>query len=479
MFKNLNKTFKFFLRKQSTIYALSSGQGKCGVAVIRVSGASTELALKCLTGLTNPKPRTAILRSIKHPSSHEVLDKGLVLWFPGPHSFTGEDSCEFHVHGGIAVVSSVLNALGSLPDFRLAEPGEFTRRAFHNAKLDLTEVEGLADLLQAETEIQRKQAFLQTQGALSKLYNRWRGSLIKSVAHVEAHIDFEETETIDEGVLDLVVQEIQIMRDEIRKHLNDGRKGELLRTGVKTVILGAPNVGKSSLMNLLCKRPAAIVTPIEGTTRDILEVTLNIGGYPLVLTDTAGLRYETNDIIEKEGIIRAKNSYDCADLVILVLDSLKVYSWLHNHPPSSTSDYLMCYIEKLGLYDLINKECVIVFNKSDLVQDLLDLQNSEIVHLSCKSEDGVSNLVNTIGNKLRKLCGEPSAEHPSMNQVRHRQHLSNCLKCLDSSLDRSSSDTVLMAEHLRKALRHLGYLVGATTTEQLLDVIFKDFCIGK
>ncbi|XP_044256219.1 tRNA modification GTPase GTPBP3, mitochondrial [Tribolium madens] len=493
MFKNFllvhKKTLKFFLRTQSTIYALSSGQGKCGVAVIRVSGASTELALQCLTGLSNPKPRTAILRSIKHPSNHEILDKGLILWFPGPHSFTGEDCCEFHVHGGIAVVNSVLNALGSLPDLRLAEPGEFTRRAFHNGKLDLTEVEGLADLLQAETEIQRKQAFLQTQGALSKLYNKWRGSLIKSVAHIEAHIDFEETETIDEGVLEHIVKEIETMRDEIDKHLNDGRKGELLRNGVKTVILGEPNVGKSSLLNLLCKRPAAIVTPVEGTTRDILEVTLNIEGYPLVLADTAGLRTETDDIVEKEGIIRAKRSYECADLVILVIDSEKYYSWLHNHSSGSTTDYLKFYVEKLGLHDLLNyesndeiftKECIIVFNKLDLVENSLNLQNSSQINcLSCKSEDGVPDLVNSISNKLKVLCGEPSAEHPSMNQVRHRQHLSNCLKCLNSSLEKSSNDTVLMAESLRKALRHLGYLVGVTTTEQLLDVIFKDFCIGK
>ncbi|RZB39267.1 tRNA modification GTPase GTPBP3, mitochondrial, partial [Asbolus verrucosus] len=424
-----------------------------------------------------PQPRTAILRSIKHPISKEILDKGLILWFPGPQSFTGEDCCEFHVHGGIAVVNSILDALSSISKLRLAEPGEFTRRAFYNGKLDLTEVEGLADLLQAETEIQRKQAFLQTQGALSKLYNKWRKVLLKSVAHVEAHIDFEETETIDEGVLDSVIEEVIKLKQEIQQHLNDGRKGELLRTGVKTVILGEPNVGKSSLLNLLCKKPAAIVTPIEGTTRDILEVTLNIDGYPLVLADTAGLRSDTDDVIEKEGISRAMQSYEAADLIILVIDSQKYVQWLNANANSNVVDYLKYYIKILALNDLIKS---MVFNKLDLVKSELKLECSqEVTCLSCKYEEGVSNLVENVKNKLKILCGEPSAEHPSMNQARHRQHLSNCLECLNLFLKDSGSDTVLMAEYLRKSLKHLGYLVGVTTTEQLLDVIFKDFCIGK
>ncbi|XP_063928457.1 tRNA modification GTPase GTPBP3, mitochondrial isoform X2 [Zophobas morio] len=404
-------------------------------------------------------------------------------------SFTGEDSCEFHVHGGLAVVNSVLEALSTVSECSLAEPGEFTKRAFFNGKLDLTEVEGLADLLAAETELQRKQAFLQTQGALSKLYNKWRGVLVKSVAHVEAHIDFEETETIDEGVLEKVVSDVTQLKDEIESHLADGRKGELLRTGVKTVILGEPNVGKSSLLNLLCKRPAAIVTPIEGTTRDILEVTLNIGGYPLVLADTAGLREETHDVIEKEGINRALQNYKNSDLVILVVDSQKYLQWVQCNTSCTVIDFLKLYVNKLGLSDLVSNEkyefeglftkhCLIVFNKLDLVQTEVTFDNKNINFLSCKNEEGVPNLVDSMTQKLKILCGEPSEDHPSMNQMRHRQHLSQCLSCLSTFLT-TSSDTVLMAEHLRKALRHLGHLVGVTTTEQLLDVIFKDFCIGK
>lgn len=235
--------------------------------------------------------------------------------------------------------------------------------------------------------------------------------MVNSVAHIEAHIDFEETETIDEGLLGKVFKEIQLMRDEIQQHLTDGRKGELLRNGVKTVILGEPNVGKSSLLNLLCKRPAAIVTPIEGTTRDILEVTLNIGGYPLVLADTAGLRSKTDDAIEKEGILRAKKSYDVADLVILVIDAERCHKWLHNHSCNLMTDYLKYYVNKLGLHDLINqenaefnKECILVINKVDLVTNLPTLKNSDqINYLSCKLEDGVPNFVGNITNKLKKM----------------------------------------------------------------------------
>ncbi|KAJ8911652.1 hypothetical protein NQ315_005998 [Exocentrus adspersus] len=338
---NINNLYSLkFIRLCSshTIFALSSGlfyvilflkgQGKCGVAVIRISGPDSERALQLVTNLSDvPKPRTAILRSITHPRTQEVLDKGLILWFPGPRSFTGEDSFELQVHGGVAVINAVLDALGSIDRLRLAEPGEFTRRAFHNGKLDLTEVEGLADLLQAETELQRKQAFLQTQGSLSKVYNKWKNALIKCVASIEAHIDFDETDTLELNLLQVMMEDVKNLSNEIQNHLLDGHKGEILRTGVKTVIIGEPNVGKSSLLNILCKRPAAIVTPIEGTTRDILEVTLNIGGYPLVLADTAGLRSKTEDLVEKEGISRALQLYEKADLVLLIIDSEKYVKW--------------------------------------------------------------------------------------------------------------------------------------------------------
>uniref|UniRef100_A0A6P7GVV3 tRNA modification GTPase GTPBP3, mitochondrial isoform X1 n=2 Tax=Diabrotica virgifera virgifera TaxID=50390 RepID=A0A6P7GVV3_DIAVI len=479
--------------RSDTIFALSSGHGKCGVAVIRVSGSNSETALKLMTGLSStPKPRTAILKSIKNPINGEVIDKGLVLWFPGPKSFTGEDSVEFQVHGGVAIINAVLDSLGTISNLRLAEPGEFTRRAFFNGKLDLTEVEGLADLLQAETEAQRKQAYLQSQGSLSKLYNKWRTTLIRNVAHVEAHIDFEETETMDFGIIDSVKHDIEKLVKDIETHLADGRKGEILRCGVRTVILGEPNVGKSSLLNLLCHRPAAIVTPIEGTTRDILEVTLNIGGYPLVLADTAGLRSDSIDVVEKEGISRALQLYEKSDLVILVVDSERYLRWKNDHADKSFKDYLVDYLEKLKLSDLLkstnasdihfNKQCILVFNKADLSEENIDVDMKTCVSISCITESGIPTLIESISSHLKDLCAEPTAEHPSMNQIRHRQHLTDCLKHLRlfiKSSDNHNQDLVIMAEHLRRSLKHLGKLLGKVTTEDLLDVIFKDFCIGK
>nr|CAI5833885.1 unnamed protein product [Callosobruchus analis] len=344
--------------------------------------------------------------------------------------------------------------------------GEFTRRAFYNKKLDLTEVEGLADLLQSETELQRKQAFLQSQGALSKLYNRWKQSLTSCVAHIEAQIDFEETETLELGLLEAVSKNVQKLVEEIERHINDGRKGEMLRQGVKTIILGEPNVGKSSILNLLCQRPAAIVTPFEGTTRDVLEITLNIGGYPLVIADTAGLRSETADQIEKEGIRRALELLDKCNLVLLVVDLEKYLKWT------------LSTVEKR-----FSEQCILVLNKVDLLHSTVDIDINNTVMLSCRTERGVSELTNILSDKLKALCGEPTEEHPSLNQVRHRQHLMDCVSYLKTFLKECSEgdarDLVIMAEYLRKALRHLGKLVGHVSSEQLLDIIFNEFCIGK
>lgn len=290
-----------------TIFALSSGHGRCGVAVVRMSGPASLTALKTMAGLRlkTPPSRTALLRNITDPKTKEVLDRGLVLWFPGPHSFTGEDSAEFHIHGGSAVVTAVLQALGSVPGMRPAEAGEFTRRAFQAGKLGLTEVEGLGDLIHAETEAQRRQALRQMSGDLGRLYQDWTHRLKRCLAHVEAFIDFSEDEQIEEGVLDQVERSISELQTEVERHLQDERRGERLRSGVHVVIAGATNAGKSSLLNTLCQRPAAIVSPIAGTTRDVVETALDIGGFPVVLSDTAGLR-DSPDLVEREGVRRAK-----------------------------------------------------------------------------------------------------------------------------------------------------------------------------
>ncbi|XP_060515853.1 tRNA modification GTPase GTPBP3, mitochondrial [Cylas formicarius] len=497
-FKNItcHRFARLYRYYSHTIFALSSGQGKCGVAVIRVSGHLSETALKELASLKSlPPPRTTLLRSLRHPKSKEILDRGLVIWFPGPRSFTGEDSCEFHVHGGLAVVNGMLDALSCIPSFRLAEPGEFTKRAFQNGKLNLTEVEGLADLLQAETEAQRKQAFLQTNGSLSKLYQKWKAVLLKNVAHIEAHIDFEETETLEHGLIDKVTSEAKLLIEEIEQHLNDGRKGEILRNGVNTVIIGEPNVGKSSLLNSLVERPASIVTPISGTTRDVVAVTLNVKGYPLVLSDTAGIRTISDDIVENEGIKRTLKSYKESDLVILVVDFEKYHQWAIINNNAIFMNYLMYYVRKLNVDDLTSnsdkisdmftKHCIVVLNKCDLDENnICDNLQDGIVKVSCINKNGLSTLVDCLADKLKLLCGDPSQEHPSMNQRRHRQQVTECLRNLKLFLQEMQSDThshdvVIMAEYLRKSLRSLGKLVGTVSSEEILDVVFSQFCIGK
>ncbi|KDR23956.1 tRNA modification GTPase GTPBP3, mitochondrial, partial [Zootermopsis nevadensis] len=453
-----------------------SGYGKCGVAVIRISGPNaTEAIINIAKFKSLPQPRQALLRSLKDPVTNDTLDRGLVLWFPGPNSFTGEDSCELQIHGGPAVISAVLR--------------EFTKRAFHRGKLDLVEVEGLADLIHAETETQRKQAFLQMEGSLSHLYNSWRESLIKSVAHVEAFIDFSEDENIEDNVMDVVEDELKDLKNVIQSHLADGRCGERLRDGVRTVIVGEPNVGKSSLLNALCQRPAAIVTPIAGTTRDVVELHVNIGGYPVIIADTAGLRNDASDAVEKEGISRAHAYAQQADLVILVIDATKYVAQINTSSSLSFDGYVNNYINELQLLSVITKnekKCIIVLNKTDLLNDVKEI-NSVLQHykgvtaLSCKTENGIPQLLEKMTCNLTTLCGKPSRENPCLTQSRHRHHLTVCVACLDEyfKLSAVGGDTVLAAQQLRKALRHISKITGHVSTEEILDVIFKDFCIGK
>ncbi|XP_034943928.1 tRNA modification GTPase GTPBP3, mitochondrial [Chelonus insularis] len=467
-----------------TIYALSSGQGKCGVAVIRISGDNASEALKRMTSLSNPEPRRAYLRKIYHPDDKEIIDKGLCLWFPGPNSFTGEDSVEFQVHGGSAILEALMSALSKL-NFQPATPGEFTKRAFYNGKLDLTEIEGLADLIHAETEQQRRQALLQADGSLSKLYNNWKKILSKSLANIEAYIDFSEDDNIEDGILEECNTSIINLLDNISQHLSDGRKGEILRTGVRTAIIGQPNVGKSSLLNHLVQRNAAIVTPIAGTTRDIVELNVNIAGYPIILADTAGLVKATEDIVEQEGIRRAKVYASGADLIILMIDANVYYQ-----SKMSFSDYVHNYIKVLEIEDLVKGDgkltdnFIIVVNKMDLIDDksLEDLKKSEAILISCEHEKGFSDLMESLTKKFQHICGNPSRENPTISQARHRVHLTNCVQYLQNYLQISSHknyDMVIAAQQIRNAMRELGKITGQISTEELLDIIFSNFCIGK
>lgn len=440
----------------ATIYALSSAPGRAGVAVVRLSGPQAGAALKVLTGRDLPQARLArraVLRGDDGP-----IDDGLVLWFPGPASFTGEDVAELHLHGGRAVLAALFAALGRQPGLRLAEPGEFSRRAFEHGKLDLTAAEGIADLINAETEAQRRQSLRQMQGELGRLYEGWRQALLRALAHLEADIDFPE-EDLPAGVAAKVTPAVQSLRTEIARHLADNRRGERLRDGVGVVILGAPNVGKSSLLNALARREAAIVSDLAGTTRDIIEVQLDLGGYPVVLADTAGLR-ESADRIESEGVRRALARAESADLKIVVLDAT---TW--PDVPEATRA-------------LIDKDCLLLANKTDqrALPEGAAIDGHKVLPLSVSSGAGLDELLRALEQAVAarfELTG-----NAALTRARHREALEYCAASLDRFLA-DPSDAELAAEDLRLAARALGRITGRIEVEDILDVVFRDFCIGK
>ncbi|CAM9989677.1 unnamed protein product [Lampetra fluviatilis] len=493
----------------SSVFALSSGGGRAGVAVLRVSGPHAAAALLRMTGARAlPRPRHAALRRIVHPLSGEALDRGLVLWFPGPNSFTGEDSCEFQVHGGPAVVSAILRALGEIEGLRPAEAGDFTKRAFQNGRLELTEVEGLGDLIHAETEAQRRQALRQMEGDLGRLYSAWSDRLKQCLAHVEAYIDFSEDDNIEDGVLQRVEAEVRRLSAEVSAHLRDGRQGERLRSGLQVVIAGPTNAGKSSLLNALCQRPAAIVSPIAGTTRDVVETALDLAGYPIVLSDTAGLR-PSLDPVEQEGVRRARQRLRQADIAVVVLDATEVargscdleatllaraQSILDDGdfatpatPATPVTPALIPLPPEDGGQASERRECIVVLNKVDLLQrDAAEARMGErampgVCAVSCQTEEGLDEFLRLLKEKVEKMCGDPLTGHASLTQARHRTLLGGCAAALSDFLATSgpAMDVVLGAEHLRSAMRQLGRITGRVGAEDILDVIFRDFCIGK
>ena len=442
-----------------TIYALSSGPGISGIAVIRISGELTQEVVKKVTGLKMPEPRVATLRKFNKINTNELIDEGIIIWFPGPESYTGEDLAEFHVHGSRAVIRALQDTISEIKNCRIAEPGEFTKRAFQNGKINLLKAESIADLISSETEIQRKQAIKIMNGKSSDKFNSLREKILKVLAHIEAKIDFPDEDLPDNIYLE-IKKTTKYVLDEIDNILKDERVGERIREGLKIAIVGPTNAGKSSLLNYLSKREVAIVSEIAGTTRDVIEVHLNLDGYPVIISDTAGIR-DSHDEIEKKGIKLAIKNAEEADLRLVVIE------------PKN--------LDFTGfLKDLFDKNSILVINKSDLLERNIDDQIKKMDHIliSIKKNSNLNNLISKIKKKLQSKF--INSEDIFITRERHRQHLIKCSEHLKNfNLKNNSDDIDKGAEDLRLATRHLGIIVGKVDIEEILGSIFNDFCIGK
>ena len=442
-----------------TIYALSSGPGISGIAVVRISGQETAKAIELLTGKNVPKPRVATLRKINKINTSELIDEGIILWFPGPESYTGEDMAEIQVHGSKAVIDALHSTISNIENCRLAEPGEFTKLAFQNGKINLLKAESVADLISSETEIQRQQAIKIMNGKSADQFNLLREKLLKILSHVEAKIDFP-----DEDLPNDILEEIKKSSDDVLKNiekiLNDQKVGERIREGFKIAILGPTNAGKSSLLNHLSNRDVAIVSEIAGTTRDVIETHLNIDGYPVIVSDTAGIRDSKNEI-EKKGIKLSLNRAEEADLKLVVVEAKNL----------DFTDVLK---------GLLDQNAILVINKSDLLKGDIDPEIKKLNHvlISIKENLNIDELILKIKNNLKNKF--ITSDDILITRERHRQHLEQCLEYLKNFNKKNEvEDFDKAAEDLRLATRHLGMIVGKVDVEEILGSIFNDFCIGK
>jgi len=433
---------------RDTIYALASASGRAGVAVIRVSGPNADAALQALTDGPLPALRRAVIRTIYDKTNSDRIDRVLVLRFNGPGSYTGENVVEIQCHGGYAVVAGILSALGRITGLRLAEPGEFTRRAVENGRLDLTQAEAIADLVEAQTQAQRRQALRQLGGHLGMLCEDWRTKLIRAAAWIEAAIDFADEDIPDDAALQSRAA-LEEIRAQISAHLHDERRGEILREGLQIAVIGPPNSGKSSLVNALAKSDVAIVSERAGTTRDVIEVRLNLKGFAVILADTAGLR-ESDDAIEREGVRRARARAEAADVCLLVLDGAA---------PEPDGDW--------GL-----EADFTVWNKADLVVK----RTRPGLWVSAKTGQGLESLIDRLAGYAQTGM---SGEAPVLTRARHRSAFEEAEDSLGRALETKPEDHELVAEHVRRALNAIGRITGRVDLDDLLDVVFRDFCIGK
>jgi tRNA modification GTPase len=442
-----------------TIYALSSGPGISGIAIIRISGHETSNVLRLITGKELPTARVATLRKINKINTSELIDEGIILWFPGPESYTGEDMAEIHVHGSKAVIDAMHSTIAQNKNCRIAEPGEFTKLAFQNGKINLLKAESIADLISSETEIQRQQAIKIMNGKSASQFNFLREKLLKILSHVEAKIDFPD-EDLPNNILEEIKKSSDGVLKNIEKILDDQKVGERIREGFKIAILGPTNAGKSSLLNHLSNRDVAIVSEIAGTTRDVIETHLNIDGYPVIVSDTAGIRESKNEI-EKKGIKLSLNRADEADLKLIVVDVKNL-------------DF------NEVLKGLLDENAILVINKSDLLKGDIDPEIKKLNHvlISIKENLNIDELIFKIKNNLKNKF--ITSDDILITRERHRQHLEQCLDHLKNFNKKNEvEDFDKAAEDLRLATRHLGMIVGKVDVEEILGSIFNDFCIGK
>ena len=441
-----------------TIFALSTGPGLSGLAVIRISGKDVIKTIKQLTNSELPKPRVAVFKKFKD-SKNQVIDEGILIWFPAPNSYTGEDMAEFHVHGSKAVIDAVYRELSQVQNCRLAEPGEFTKIAFINGKINLLKAEGISDLISSETEIQRQQAVKLMSGKSSEKFESVRSKLIKILSYVEAKIDFPD-EDLPENILDNIKIDVQDIIKELEKIINDQKVGERIREGFKVAIIGPANAGKSSLLNYLADRDVAIVSEIAGTTRDVIEAHLNLDGYPVIISDTAGIR-DSKDEIEKKGIKLSLKRADDADLKIIILE-----------PKSADFKHFFKY--------LLDDRSILIVNKMDHENIEVDEEINKLnpIYISIKKNINLDSLVNEVKKNLENKF--ITTTDIFITRSRHRESIINCINHLNKFYDKSSlEDFDKGAEDLRLAIRHLGSIVGKVDVEEILGSIFNDFCIGK
>lgn len=459
---------------RSTIFALSSGRPPAAIAVVRISGPQARLALERLAGRV-PQPRQATLVRVRESKSGEVIDEAIALWFPAPASETGEDVAELQLHGGHAVIAGVLKAISAVKDCRMAEPGEFTRRAFENGKFDLTAVEGLGDLIAAETAAQRRQAFRQLKGLIGDRAEAWRQRLIDALALVEARIDFSDEADVPEDLITPAVKIARALRDEITAALADGGRGERLRDGLVVAIAGPPNAGKSTLFNRLARRDAAIVSPFAGTTRDVIEIHLDLDGYPATILDTAGIR-ESAEPVEQEGVRRARARAAAADLVLWVTD-VSVEDRVGARLPGLKGEAPQWLVEnKIDLLEAIPSSGSGVRPGGHPERDEFEFAFS----VSAQRGEGLDALFGALAGFARKSF--PAGEAAVVTRARHRRALEDTAAALDRAAAESTARTPreeVIAEELRHAAWALGRLTGRVDVEDVLDKIFRDFCIGK